>query len=63
MNHHRLLQRIAALETKLLAGLLNKTEHTAELRHGHPQDTAGEPHESSESQQSIESVEEQAIAD
>ena len=45
-NCHRLLQRIAVLETKLLTGPSNQTEHTTELRHEHPQHT-GESHETS----------------
>ncbi len=60
MNCHKLLQRIAVLETKLLAGLPKQTEHTADGHHGPPQHTAGESCESSESQQFIPSVEEQA---
>ncbi|XP_077087595.1 uncharacterized protein LOC143739179 [Siphateles boraxobius] len=59
-NCHRLLQRIAILETKLIAGPPNQTEHTTELRHGRPQHTAGESHESSASRQAILSVEKQA---
>ncbi|XDV16393.1 hypothetical protein PO909_016130 [Leuciscus waleckii] len=46
-NCHRLLQRIAVLETKLFTGPPNQTEHTAELRHGHPQHIASESHETS----------------
>ncbi len=63
MNCHRLLQRIVVLETKLLAGLPKQTEHTADRHHGPPQHTAGESCESSESQQFIPSVEEQAETD
>ncbi len=63
MNCHRLLQRIVVLETKLLAGLPKQTEHTADSHHGPPQHTAGESCESSESQQFIPSVEEQAETD
>ncbi len=63
MNCHKLLQRIAVLETKLLAGLPKQTEHTADGHHGPPQHTAGESCESSESQQFIPSVEEQAETD
>lgn len=59
-NCHRLLQRIAVLETKLLAGPPNQTEHTTELRHGRPQHTAGESHESIAPRQAIMSVEKQA---
>ncbi|CAM4728520.1 unnamed protein product [Leuciscus chuanchicus] len=40
-NCHRLLQRIAVLETKLFTGPPNQTEHTTELRHGRPQHIAG----------------------
>lgn len=48
-NCHRLLQRIAVLETKLLTGLQNQTEHTTEHRHhGRPQHTAGESNESND---------------
>ncbi|KAL0153594.1 hypothetical protein M9458_051074, partial [Cirrhinus mrigala] len=61
-NCHRLLQRIVALETKLLAGLPKQAEHSADHRHRPPQHTAGESHEPSESQQFI-SVEEQAETD
>ncbi len=60
MNCHRLLQMIAVLETKLLAGLPKQTEHTADGHHGPAQHTAGE---SCESQQFIPSVEEQAETD
>ncbi len=60
MNCHKILQRIAVLETKLLAGLPKQTEHTADGHHGPPQHTAGE---SCESQQFIPSVEEQAKTD
>ncbi len=63
MNCHKLLQRIVVLETKLLAGLPKQTEHTADGHHRPPQHTAGESREScesSESQQFIPSVEEQA---
>ncbi len=56
MNCHKILQRIAVLETKLLAGLPKQTEHTADGHHG-------ESCESSESQQFIPSVEEQAKTD
>ncbi len=63
MNCHRLLQRIVVLETKLLAGLPKQVEHTAGGHHGPPQNTAGESWESSESQQFILSVEEQAEMD
>ncbi len=63
MNCHKILQRIAVLETKLLAGLPKQTEHTADGHHGPPQHTAGESCESSESQQFIPSVEEQAKTD
>ncbi len=63
MNCHKILQRIAVLETKLLAGLPKQTEHTADGHHGPPQHTAGESCESSESQQFIPSVEEQAETD
>ncbi len=59
-NCHKLLQRIVVLETKLFAGLPKQTEHTAD---GPPQHTAGESCESSESQQFIPSVEEQAETD
>ncbi len=62
-NCHRLLQRIAVLETKLLAGLPKQVEHTADGHHESPQHTAGESCESSESQQLIQSVEEQAETD
>ncbi len=58
-----LLQRIVVLETKLFAGLPKQTEHTADGHHGPPQHTAGESCESSESQQFIPSVEEQAETD
>ncbi len=51
------------LETKLFAGLPKQTEHTADGHHGPPQHTAGESCESSESQQFIPSVEEQAETD
>ncbi len=60
MNCHRLLQRIAVLETKLLAGLPKQVEHTADRRHRPSQHTACE---SLESQQFIPSVEEQAKTD
>ena len=63
MNCCKLLQRIVVLETKLLAGLPKQTEHSADHRHGPSQHTAGESHESSESQQFIPSVEEQAETD
>ncbi len=63
MNCHKILQRIAVLETKLLAGLPKQTEHTADDHLGPPQHTAGESCESSESQQFIPSVEEQAKTD
>ncbi len=63
MNCHKLLQRIVVLETKLFAGLPKQTEHTADGHHGPPQHTAGESCESSESQQFIPSVEEQAETD
>ncbi len=63
MNCHKLLQRIVVLETKLLAGLPKQTEHTADGHHRPPQHTAGESCESSESQQFIPSVEEQAETD
>ncbi len=63
MNCHRLLQRIAVLETELLAGLPKQTENTADGHHGPPQHTAGESCESSESQQFIPSVEEQVETD
>ncbi len=63
MNCYKILQRIAVLETKLLAGLPKQTEHTADGHHGPPQHTAGESCESSESQQFIPSVEEQAKTD
>ncbi len=63
MNCHRLLQRIAVLETKLCTGLPKQEEHTADRHHGPPQHTAGESCESSESQQFILSVEEQAETD
>ncbi len=53
MNCHRLLQRIVVLETKLLAGPPKQAS----------QHTAGESCESSESQQFIQSVEEQAETD
>ena len=59
----QILQRIVILETKLLAGLPKQTEHSADHRHGPSQHTAGESHESSESQQFIPSVEEQAKTD
>ncbi|XDV11987.1 hypothetical protein PO909_000760 [Leuciscus waleckii] len=45
-NCHRLLQRIAVLETKLLTGPPNQKEHTTELRHI-AQHIAGESHETS----------------
>ncbi len=60
MNCHKLLQRIVVLETKLLAGL---PKQTADGHHRPPQHTAGESCESSESQQFIPSVEEQAETD
>uniref|UniRef100_A0A671QH07 SGNH hydrolase-type esterase domain-containing protein n=1 Tax=Sinocyclocheilus anshuiensis TaxID=1608454 RepID=A0A671QH07_9TELE len=63
MNCYKLLQRIAVLETKLLAGLPKQAEHSADRRHGPPQHTAGESHEPSQSQQFIPSVEEQAETD
>ncbi len=63
MNCHRLLQRILALETKLLAGHPKQVEHKGYRHHGPPQHTAGESCESSESQQFIPSVEEQAATD
>ncbi len=63
MNCHRLIQRIAVLKTKFLAGLPKQAEHTADGHHGPPQHTAGEPCESIESQQFIPSVEEQAETD
>ncbi len=63
MNCHRLLQRIVVLKTKLLAGLPKQAEHTAGIHHGPPQHTAGESCESSESQQFIPNVEEQAETD
>ncbi len=63
MNCHRLLQRIAVLETKSLAGLTKQAEHTADGHHGPPQHTAGKSCESSESQQFIQTVEEQAETD
>jgi hypothetical protein len=63
MNCHKLLQRIAVLETKLLAGLPKQMEHIADGHHGPPQHTAGESCESSESQQFIPSVEEQTETD
>ncbi len=62
-NCYKLLQRIVVLETKLFAGLPKQTEHTADGHHGPPQHTAGEFCESSESQQFIPSVEEQAETD
>ncbi len=62
-NCHKLLQRIVVLETKLFAGLPKQTEHTADGHHGPPQHTAGESCESTESQQFIPSVEEQAETD
>ncbi len=62
-NCHKLLQRIVVLETKLFAGLPKQTEHTADGHHRPPQHTAGESCESSESQQFIPSVEEQAETD
>ncbi len=62
-NCHKLLQRIVVLETKLFAGLPKQTEHTADGHHGPPQHPAGESCESSESQQFIPSVEEQAETD
>ncbi len=62
-NCHKLLQRIVVLETKLFAGLPKQTEHTADGHHGPPQHTASESCESSESQQFIPSVEEQAETD
>ncbi len=62
-NCHKLLQRIVVLETKLFAGLPKQTEHAADGHHGPPQHTAGESCESSESQQFIPSVEEQAETD
>ncbi len=61
MNCHKLLQRIVVLET--LAGLPKQTEHTADGHHRCPQHTAGESCDSSESQQFIPSVEEQAETD
>ncbi len=51
------------LKTKLFAGLPKQTEHTADGHHGPPQHTAGESCDSSESQQFIPSVEEQAETD
>ncbi len=63
MNCHRLLQRIAVLETKSLAGLTKQAEHTADGHHGPPQHTAGKSCESSKSQQFIQTVEEQAETD
>ncbi len=51
------------LETKFHAGLPKQVEHTADRHHGPPQYTAGESCESSESQQFIPSVEEQAETD
>uniref|UniRef100_A0A9J8C9U4 Uncharacterized protein n=1 Tax=Cyprinus carpio carpio TaxID=630221 RepID=A0A9J8C9U4_CYPCA len=63
MNCCKLLQRIVVLETKLLAGLPKQAEHSADRCHGPSQHTAGESHESSESQQFIPSVEEQAETD
>ncbi len=60
MNCHRLLQRIAVFETKLLAGFPKQAEHTADGHHEPPQHTAGD---SCESQQFISSVEEQAETD
>ncbi len=63
MNCHRLLQKIAVIETKLIAGHPKQAEHKADGHHGPPQHTAGESHESSESQQFIPSVEEQAKTD
>ncbi len=63
MNCHRPVQRIAVLETKLLAGLPKQAEHTPDRHHGPPQHTAGESRESSESQQFIPSVEEQTETD
>ncbi len=60
---HELLQRIVVLETKFHAGLPKQVEHTADRHHGPPQNTAGESCESSESQQFIPSVEEQAETD
>ncbi|XP_028971229.2 uncharacterized protein LOC114829678 [Esox lucius] len=59
-NCHKLLQRIAVLETKLFVGSPSQTEHTTELHRGHPQHTAGESHESNAPQQTILSVEKQA---
>ncbi len=63
MNCNKLLQRIVVLETKLFAGFLKQTEHTADGHHGPPQYTAGESCESSESKQFIPSVEEQVETD
>ncbi len=51
------------MKQKLLAGLPKQAEHTANHHHGPPQHTAGESCESSESQQLIPSVEEQAETD
>jgi len=56
-NCHRFLLQF--LETKILEGPPNQTEHTTELRHGCPQHTAVESHESSAPQQAILSVEKQ----
>ncbi len=54
---------IVVLETKLLAGLPKQVEHTADRHHGPPQHKAGESCESSEFQQFIPSVEDQAETD
>ncbi len=61
MNCHKLLQRIVVLES--LAGLPKQTEHTADGHHRRRQHIAGESCDSSESQQIIPSVEEQAETD
>ncbi len=63
VNGHRLLQRIVVLETTLLAGNPQQVEHTADRHHGPPEHSASESCESSESQQFIPSVEEQAKTD
>ncbi len=63
MNLHRLLQRIVVLETKLLAGLPKQVEHTADRHHEPLQHTTSESCQSSEAQQVIPSVEEQAETD
>ena len=63
MTYQTLLQRIAVLETKLLAGLPKQAEHSADRQHGPLQHTADESRESSKSQQFIPSVEEHAKTD